>query len=62
MSEQKIIGIDLSKTNFYLFSINAHGKPTGKIKPSRKQLINWLAQQPKMIDALLRVKPLSGCC
>ncbi len=24
MSEQKITGIDLAKTNFYLFSINAH--------------------------------------
>lgn len=47
MSEQKIIGIDLAKTNFYLFSINAHGKPAGKIKLSRNQLLNWLAQQPK---------------
>ncbi|CAD5740494.1 Uncharacterised protein [Escherichia coli] len=33
MSEQKITGIDLAKTNFYLFSINTHGKPAGKIKP-----------------------------
>ncbi|EFL0225524.1 TPA: hypothetical protein J1W10_004819 [Escherichia coli] len=32
MSEQKITGIDLAKTNFYLFSINTHGKPAGKIK------------------------------
>ncbi len=43
MSEQKITGIDLATTNFYLFSINAHGKPAGKIKLSRKQLLNWLA-------------------
>ncbi|MHA6954605.1 hypothetical protein [Escherichia coli] len=27
MSEQKITGIELAKTNFYLFSINAHGTP-----------------------------------
>ncbi|BBI92986.1 hypothetical protein [Serratia symbiotica] len=35
MSEMKITGIDLAKTNFYLFSINAYGKPAGKIKLSR---------------------------
>ena len=52
MSEQKITGIDLAKTNFYLFSINAHGKPAGKIKLSRNQLLNWLAQQPLMIVAM----------
>ncbi|GDO99542.1 hypothetical protein [Escherichia coli] len=40
MSEQKITGIDLAKTNFYLFSINAHGKPAEKIKLSRNQLLN----------------------
>lgn len=39
MSEQKITGIDLAKTNFYLFSINAHGKPVGKLKLSRNQLL-----------------------
>lgn len=27
MYEQKITGIDLAKTNFYLFSINVHGTP-----------------------------------
>ena len=48
MSEQKITGINLAKTNFYLFSINTHGKPAWKIKLSRNQLLNWLAQQPKM--------------
>lgn len=48
MSQQKITGIDMAKTNFYLFSINAHGKPAGKIKLSRNQLLNWLAQQPEM--------------
>lgn len=52
MSEQKITGIDLAKTNFYLFSINTHGKPAGKIKLSRNQLLNWLAQQPKMTVAM----------
>ena len=45
MSEQKITGIDLAKTNFYLFSINAHGKPAGKTKLSRNQLLNWLANR-----------------
>ncbi|EQA2475733.1 IS110 family transposase, partial [Shigella sonnei] len=52
MSEQKITGIDLAKTNFYLFSINAHGKPAGKTKLSRNQLLNWLVQQPKMTVAM----------
>lgn len=47
MSEQKIIGIDLAKTNFYLFSINAHGKSAGKTKLSRNQLLNWLEKQPE---------------
>ncbi|WP_238158682.1 hypothetical protein [Trabulsiella odontotermitis] len=45
MSEMKITGIDLAKTNFYLFSINAYGKPAGKIKLSRNNLLNWLVQQ-----------------
>lgn len=40
MSEQKITGIDLTTTNFYLFSINAYRKPAGKIKLSRNQLLN----------------------
>lgn len=40
MSEQKITGIELAKTNFYLFSINAHGNPAGKTKLSRNQLLN----------------------
>ncbi|QGX89706.1 transposase (plasmid) [Escherichia coli] len=47
MSEQKITGIDLAKTNFYLFSINAHGKPAGKTKLSRNQLLGGWLQQPK---------------
>lgn len=46
MSEMKITGIDLAKTNFYLFSIYAYGKPAGKIKLSRSSLLNWLVQQP----------------
>lgn len=45
MPEIKITGIDLTKTNFYLFSINDYGKPVGKIKLSRSNLLNWLAQQ-----------------
>ena len=45
MSEQKITGIDLAKTNFYLFSINAHGKPAGKIKLSHNQLFSQPSQQ-----------------
>jgi hypothetical protein len=49
MSEMKITGIDLAKTNFYLFSINAYGKPVGKIKLSRS---NWLVQQPAMTVAM----------
>ncbi|HFK3790820.1 TPA: transposase [Escherichia coli] len=52
MSEQKITGIDLAKTNFYLFSINAHGKTAGKTKRSRNQLLNRLVQQPKMTVAM----------
>ncbi|EEX2797555.1 IS110 family transposase [Escherichia coli] len=52
MSEQKITDIELAKTNFYLFSINAHGNPAGKTKLSRNQLLNWLVQQPKMTVAM----------
>ena len=52
MSEMKITGIDLAKTNFYLFSINAYGKSAGKIKLSRSHLLNWLAQQPPMTVAM----------
>lgn len=48
MSEMTITGIDLAKTNFYLFSINDYGKPAGKIKLSRSNLLNWLVQQPPM--------------
>lgn len=52
MSEMKITGIDLAKTSFYLFSINAYGKPAGKIKLSRSNLLNWLVQQPPMTLAM----------
>lgn len=52
MSEMKITAIDLAKTNFYLFSINAYGKPSGKIKLSRSRLLNWKAQQPLMTVAM----------
>lgn len=45
MSEMKITDIDLAKTNFYLSSINSYGKPAGKIKLSRSNLLNWLVQQ-----------------
>ncbi|MHA1066686.1 hypothetical protein ACR9GP_26900 [Enterobacter ludwigii] len=52
MSEMKITGIDLAKKHFYLFSINAYGKPAGKIKFSRSNLLNWLVQQPPMTLAM----------
>ncbi len=52
MSEMKITGIDLAKTNFYLFCTNAYGKPAGKIKLPRRRLLNWLAQQPPMTVAM----------
>ena len=61
MSEQKITGIDLAKMNFYLFSINAHGKPAGKIKFSRDQLPYCLVQQPKMTVSMeLAGHPITG--
>lgn len=44
MSALKITGIDLAKTNFYLFIINEHGKPAEKVKLTRTRLLNWLAQ------------------
>lgn len=52
MSQVKITGIDLAKTNFYLFSINAYEKPVGKMKLSRSNLLNWLVQQPPMTVAM----------
>lgn len=58
MSEMKITGIVLAKTNFYLFSINTYGKPAGKIKLSRSNLLNWLVQQhgyPSWVWRILQV-------
>lgn len=52
MSALKITGIDLAKTNFYLFIINEHGKPVEKVKLTRTRLLNWLAQKPHMIVAM----------
>lgn len=42
MSEMKIIGVDLAKTNFYLFSVNAYGKLAEKIELSCSHLLKWL--------------------
>lgn len=47
MSELKITGIVLAKTNFYLFSIDVYGKPAGKIKLSRNNLLNGLFSNPR---------------
>ncbi len=44
MPEIKIIGIELTKTNFYPFNINDYGKTVGKIKFSRSNLLNLLVQ------------------
>lgn len=52
MSGLNIIGIDLAKTNFYLFSLSAEGKPAGRIKLSRDKLIGWIATQPRMVVAM----------
>ena len=52
MSEIKIIGIELAKTNFYPFNINDYGKTVGKIKFSRSNLLNLLAQQLPMTVAM----------
>lgn len=38
MSGLNIIGIDLAKTNFYLFSPSPEGKLAGRIKLSRDKL------------------------
>ncbi|MFX2611386.1 transposase [Enterobacter mori] len=46
MSEQKITVIVPAKTNFYLLSINAYGKPAKKFSLSRNSLLNWLVQRP----------------
>jgi hypothetical protein len=52
MSGLNIIGIDLAKTNFYLFSLSPEGKSTGRIKLSRDKLIGWFATQPRMVVAM----------
>lgn len=52
MSEQKITDIDLAKMNFYLFSINAHGKPAPKIQLSSSQLLNCMILKPRMAVAI----------
>jgi hypothetical protein len=57
----KITGIDLAKTNFYPFSINTYGKPAGKIKLSRSNLLNWLVQQPPVTIATRTVYVPAPC-
>ena len=52
MSRLNIIGIDLAKTNFYLFSLSPEGKPGGRIKLSREKLIGWFTTQSRMIVAM----------
>ncbi|EDM9065118.1 transposase [Salmonella enterica subsp. enterica serovar Give] len=52
MSEIKITGLDLVRANFYLSYVNDYGKSFGKIKLSRSNLLNWLAQQPSMTVAM----------
>lgn len=52
MSELNIIGIDLAKTNFYLFSLSPEGKPAGRIKLSRDKLTGWIVTRPRMVVAM----------
>jgi hypothetical protein len=53
MSRLNIIGIDLAKTNFYLFSLT--GRKPGRIKLSREKLIGWFTTQSRMIVAMRHV-------
>ncbi|ELO0858780.1 transposase [Citrobacter amalonaticus] len=52
MSGLNIIGIDLAKTDFYLFSLSPEGKSAGRIKLSRDKLIGWFTTQPRMVVAM----------
>lgn len=52
MSEMIISCIDLAKINFYFF--NDYGKPTGKIKRSLSNFLNWLLQQQLMTVSVER--------
>ncbi|OTA14328.1 transposase [Xenorhabdus vietnamensis] len=52
MNKGKIIGIDLAKTHFYLFTLDKEGNPAGKKRLSRGELLRWLAQQTVAIVAL----------
>ena len=52
MNKCKTLGIDLAKNSFYLFVLNQQGKPIGKKKLSRSQLLRYLAQQERCIVAM----------
>ncbi|OKO97605.1 IS110 family transposase [Xenorhabdus eapokensis] len=40
MNKGKIIGIDLAKTHFYLFTLDKEGHPAGKKRLSRGELLS----------------------
>lgn len=45
MTKRKSIGIDLAKNVFYLFVLSQAGKPAGKKRLNRNNLLAWLAKQ-----------------
>ncbi|WP_318455572.1 IS110 family RNA-guided transposase [Photobacterium leiognathi] len=45
MAQNKIIGIDLAKSIFFLFEINHKGKNISRKKLPRSKLLNYIAQQ-----------------
>ena len=47
MNQHKTIGIDLAKNSFYLFILNQFGKPSGKKKLSRGQVLRYMSQQER---------------
>lgn len=52
MNQHKTIGIDLAKNSFYLFVLNQFGKPSGKKKLSRGQMLSYMAQQNQSVVAM----------
>ncbi|WP_237459086.1 hypothetical protein [Photobacterium lucens] len=49
MAQNKIIGIDLAKSIFFLFEINHKGKNISRKKLPRSKLLNYIAQPDECI-------------
>lgn len=61
MSEVTIIGVDLAKRVFQLHGAHNDGSVAFRKKLSRGQLITFVAQQPKCLIAIQRLRAPPLC-